>query len=63
LPPPEVQKAENPSKNPEKSGKRDRKNGKNGGDLYFYEFLRLLRALTIYFSVCSISIIFLSLKT
>jgi hypothetical protein len=39
LPPPEVQKAENPSKNPEKSGKRDRKSGENGGNLYFYEFL------------------------
>jgi hypothetical protein len=54
LPPHEVQKAENSSKNPEKSGKRNRKSG----NLYFYEILRFLRVLTISFSICSISLFF-----
>jgi hypothetical protein len=36
LPPDEVQKAENSSENPEKSG-----------NLYFYEILQFLRVLTI----------------
>jgi hypothetical protein len=41
LPPHEVQKAENSSKNPEKSGKRNRKSGKKA-EIYiftrFYDF-------------------------
>ncbi len=47
LTPQEVQNAENSFKNPEKSGKRNRKSG----NLYFYEILRFLRVLTIFFSL------------
>ncbi len=59
MPPHEVQKAEKSSKNPEKSGKRNRKSG----NLYFYEILRFLRVLTISFSIYSISLFFSSFKT
>jgi hypothetical protein len=50
-------KAENSSKNSKKA-EREIEKWKKSGNLYFYEILRFLRVLTIYFSICSISLFF-----